>query len=43
MEANIRDYLVKYFETNKVFSEKQFRLLKAQSTVNQLLKIRGNW
>ena len=43
MEAIIRDNLIKYFDTNKLFSERQFGFLHGRSTVSQLLRILDNW
>jgi hypothetical protein len=43
MEAIIRDNLMKYFETNKLFSKNQFGFPKGRSTVTQLLEILDKW
>lgn len=43
MEAIIKDNLIKHFESNKLFNERQLAFLHGRSTVTQLLKILDNW
>ena len=43
MEAIVRDHVMSYFKSNKLFSDKQFGFIKGRSTVLQLLQIMDKW
>ena len=43
MEAIVRDNVMSYFKSNKLFSDKQFGFIKGRSTVLQLLQIMDKW
>jgi hypothetical protein len=43
MESIIRDFVMDYFLSNKLFSNKQYGFIKGRSTVLQLLHIADDW
>ena len=43
MEAIVRDNVMSYFKSNKLFSDKQFGFIKGRSAVLQLLQIMDKW
>ena len=43
LESIIRDHVMNYFITNKLFSSKQFGFIQARSTVLQLVNIMDKW
>ena len=43
MESIIRDYILKYFLENNLFSPKQFGFIPGRSTTLQLLRVVDDW
>lgn len=43
MESIVRDYVMDYFMTNQLFSDKQYGFIRGRSTVLQLLKVADDW
>ena len=43
MESIIRDFVMDFFLTNNLFSDKQYGFIKKRSTILQLLKVADDW
>lgn len=43
LESIVRDHLVEFFYTNKLFSNKQYGFIKGRSAVQQLLNVLDDW